>query len=1107
MIFIFCRRICNSPILSSAAMKISNLTIVLLLFFCFNSAARGFGQEISLSAKNKPLKNIFHEISKQSGVSVLYEETLLGKMPRVSIQLERQPITKALEECLKGLPLTYIIEENIILIKEKLAAPPNVEEKMRVESDTTITGRILGADGQPLVGASVHLKGKSAGTQTDKSGNFRITVPDRNAEITISYVGYQSKTISIARLNQPVSLLPAQNETEEVVVIGYGTRRKTDLTGSLSQVKSKDINAYPSTNVVQSLNGRAPGVQVIQNSGAPGSPISIRIRGTNSIQGSSEPLYVVDGFPITGNPTMLTNADIESIDILKDASATAIYGSRGANGVVLITTKRGKKGSTQTNYQGSYSIQKPRKKLSLMNPLEYGEFYNEYAQNAGLPPYFTQQQLQEFKAMGEGVDWQDEILQSAPMQTHSLSVAGGNDKTQFTMGLGALLQDGIAKGSEYNRYTFRTSVGHQISDKFKVDFNLNMNRTNTNDKNGGTNGRGASLFSGMITIPASLSPYDENGVLTIPIMEYSFISNAMINPLNYIKHQNNQSRQNGILSNVALVYRPLSSLTFRISGGIENRDSRIDNYTSTQFVRSNGSASISTSQYTSLLNENTVTFDKTLGDHHVTVLGGFTWQNFVTTTAAASGSGFSSNIPETYDLASADLFNPPTSSFTESVLMSYLGRATYEFKQKYLLTASFRADGSSIYSEGGKWGYFPSAALAWRISRENFMDNVEFISDLKLRAGFGATGSQAIAPYSTLNLLATGKTVFDNSLYTTYAPQTRLPNNLKWETTYQTNIGFDATLFVNRLQITADYYVKNTKNLLNNVQLPSSTGYIYTIRNVGEVENKGIELGITARILNPSSPIQWDFNGNISFNKNKVKKLYDGQDIYGANLYAGYFSDFVNLVREGQPLGIFYGYKENGYDATGNITYEDINKDGVITTADKTYLGSPHPKFIYSFNNSLSWKNLELTVFFQGTQGNKLYNVSSQQSIDLTQGLNLLKEQYYDHWTPTNTNAKYPAILGVMNAKVSDRYIEDGSYLRLKNIELAYTIPTNKVNLKVLRNAQVYISGQNLVTWTKYSWYDPEISSLLSGNSINLGIDFYGYPTAKSFTAGIRIGL
>ncbi|CCH56002.1 TonB-dependent receptor plug [Fibrisoma limi BUZ 3] len=970
----------------------------------------------------------------------------------------------------------------------------------------TVSGKVTGAGEEiALPGTTISLKGTTTGTTTDANGMYRINVPTSGGTLVFSSVGYQSQEVAINGQSViDVKLVADERQLNEVVVVGYGTVKKSDLTGSLAQVKAKEINAFPATNVLQALSGRAPGVQVTQNNGSPGGGVSVRIRGTNSIQGSNEPLYVIDGFPISGsNPTVLNNSDIESIEILKDASATAIYGSRGANGVVLITTKRGKTGRTTVDYDGSYSIQSLRKKLELMNAREYATFYNEQATNDNVTPYFTQAQI---NALGEGYDWQDLIFQRAPINNHNLTVSGGSEKTQFSVSGSVFKQEGIVIGSGYDRYSLRANINNDISKKFSLSYGATLTRVNTDRRNSSGGNRGGSMISAALSAYPTLTPYNEDGSYRVLATAYPWGSNVLVNPINFINEQTDRVVSNKVLANAAVTFRPIPEIAIRISGGVENNDDRNDAYTTRNFVNSQGSASIGTTQFTSLLNENTITYTKTIADkHNISALGGFTYQDFVTTTLNASGNGYISDASETYDVGAAITPGVPNSAFSKATLLSYLGRVNYSYKGKYLATASFRADGSSRYSEGSKWGYFPSGALAWRVSEEPFMKSISFLTDLKLRVGYGATGSQAINPYATLNQLGSGKTVFDDALYTTYAPGTRLPGNLKWETTEQTDFGIDAGFWSNRIRVTADYYIKNTRDLLNTVQLPSSLGFTSTIQNVGSIQNKGFELAVDANLVNKA--FRWDVSGNIAFNRNRVVKLYGGKDVLGSAINITVVNDVINILREGQPLGVFYGYVEKGYDDKGKITYQDLNGDGSININDKTIIGNPNPDFIYGFNSTMAFKGLELTFFIQGSQGNDIFNLSSvNQTLDYGFGLNMPREVYLDHWTPTNTNAKYPVISRTTQTQISNRFVEDGSYVRLRNIQLGYTLPLQQWGVNWIRNAQIYVSGQNLLTLTKYSWWDPEINSYGGSNSITQGIDHYSYPTAKSITFGIRAG-
>jgi TonB-linked SusC/RagA family outer membrane protein len=585
---------------------------------------------------------------------------------------------------------------------------------------------------------------------------------------------------------------------------------------------------------------------------------------------------------------------------------------------------------------------------------------------------------------------------------------------------------------------------------------------------------------------------------------YPWLSNVLINPLTVIYEQTNKTVANRQLANIAFNIKPIRGMIIKLSGGVQNEDNRYDNFTQIDpVINSTGSASVGTYENLSLLSENTISYTKTWGDHSISALGGFSYQDYTSTNLNASGSGFLSNSVETYNLQGAAVQGIASTSYSKSVLLSYYGRVNYNYKGRYLATVSYRRDGSSKFSVLNKWSDFPSAALAWRVSEEKFMQSLKAISNLKLRSSYGATGNNGLSPYQTLNALGSNKVVFNDALYTSYGPGTTKPGQLKWETTYEYDAGLDLGLFNNTINITVDYYHKKTKDLLNTVQLPASTGYVNTLQNVGEIQNKGWEFAADAQILDKA--VKWNLSANISFNRNEVTKLYGGQDIYGSVFFTGPLNDYVNLLREGQPLGIFYGYQENGYTSTGNIQYEDLNKDGSINALDKTYIGNPNPKFIYGFNSDVSYKGFDLTLFIQGSQGNDIFNLDATQTIDLGFGLNVPVDVYNNHWTPTNTNAKYPKISRSIAGNVSNRFVEDGSYLRFKNIQLAYNLPSGLI--KWARNIQLYISGQNLITITKFSWYDPEINSLGGGNSINQGISYFGYPTAKTLTLGIRCSL
>lgn len=1069
--------------------------------FAHNSHAQSLlSQKITVVATGSEVRKVLNQVEKQVDVRFVFSSKLIKSARKVTVSATEKPLYEVLDQILTPLGLQYEVSGKIIILKRQDALPTELPAK-GISPKRNLTGKVVDETNTPLPGVSIVVRGTQTGTTTNGDGGFELDVPD-NAVLVLSFVGYTTKEIPVE--NQSVINVTLEADVRalnELVVVGYGVVKKSDLTGSVASIKSTELNAYPATNLMQSLAGRATGVQISQNTGAPGSPISVRIRGTNSVQGGNEPLYVVDGFPYSGNPTLLNNADVESIEILKDASATAIYGSRGANGVVLITTKKGKSGRVSVDLDTYVGFQKPRKKIEMMNAKEYAQFYNEQASNDGLAPHFTQDEI---NGLGEGTAWQDIALRTAAIQNHSVSINGGNEKTRFSVSGSNFNQGGIIIGSDYVRNSVRANLSTDFSKKFKFDINTILSRIDSDRKNSEGGNRGSSLISAMLSGYPTVAPLTPEGNYSNLATVYSWGSNVITNPLNFIEQQSDHIRSNKVLANGALTFMPFEGLSIKISGGIENTDDRVDGYTTKKFVNSLGSAAISTTQTTSLLNENTVSYVKEIGKHNISAVAGFTYQDLTTTQLNTTGSGFVSDIQESFDIGAAATQGVPVSNYTKWSLLSYLARFNYSFNDRLLATVSFRADGSSRYTEGQKWGYFPSGSIAYRLSEEDFIKNIPFISDLKIRVGYGETGSTAINPYFTLNQLASGKVVFGDALTTYYAPGLRLAGPLKWETTSQSDIGLDIGFLQNRFSLTLDYYVKNTRDLLNNVPLPSSLGYGYTINNVGKVQNKGFEISANANIL--SGKFKWDVSANASINKNKVLKLYGGNDVLGEAINISVINDNINVLREGESIGAFYGYVEKGYDETGKIVYEDYNNNGTRDIGDKRIIGNPNPKLIYGFNSNMSFKNFELNVFVQGSQGNDIFNLSSvNQTMDYGQALNMPREVFENHWTPTNTNAKYPLITGkVSQAQVSNRFVEDGSYLRVKNIQLSYNLPIK--DIKWLTNAQIYVSGQNLITFTKYSWFDPEISSYGGSNSIRMGIDHYSYPTAKTTTVGLRVG-
>jgi TonB-linked SusC/RagA family outer membrane protein len=1085
---------------------VMKLIAVFLFVTCLQVSAKTSAQNITLTGKNLSLEKIFKEIKKQTGYDFWYENKLIQRTGKINVELKSATLENALEICLQDQPLSWSIVGNIIVLKQKEQVPNTATSVP--PSPLEIRGSIKNDKGEPVANASVIVKGTNTGVKSSETGDFTISVDNVNTTLVISSIGYETLEVKVSSADKLDIVLKIKATTaEEIVVIGYGTVRKSDLTGSVSSVSRKQLTAYPVTDAVMGLQGKTTGVRVVQNSGAPGATVSVRIRGGNSLLGNNEPLYVVDGFPLTSSPNAINPNDIESIEVLKDASATAIYGSRGANGVVMITTKKGKSGRAAVTFDSYYGVQKIGKTIEMMNAKEFALLANERAANDGIAPFFTTDQVNSF---GKGTNWQDELFRTAPMQNHSINIAGGNESTQYSVSGNYLTQTGVIENSGITRQSIRANLNQKISDKFNVSFNTTLtnaklSRIDSLGQKGGT------VLSAVLVAPPTVAPFDANGNYSL-VRIYPFSPNELRNPLAMAKEKQQEARTKYVLAGTALTYQPVQNLQIRSSFGIESTSSREDNYSSRVLDNTpTGQAMVSSLDWTNILNENTATYTKDLDENNsITALAGLTYQQFNAKYFTTGNiTGFPLDQLETNNLGSGSVPGTPQSWASKWTILSYLARINYSFKNTYLLTASMRADGSSRFGENHKWGYFPSAAFAWKAINTQLVKNINSISDLKFRVSWGITGSTAVDPYQTLNTLTSYRTAFNDQLYIGYAPNnSNLANpDLKWETTSQIDAGFDLGLIKNRLYFTFDYYHKKTKDLLANSPLPTSTGFTNVVKNIGKIQNSGVEFGVNAKVL--TKAFRWDVDANISTNKSKVLQLSGGTDVFGVTIPQP-LAVAVNLVRVGKPIGVFYGFLEDGLDNNGAIKYKDIDGVPGITNADRTIIGDPNPDFFYNFGSSMGYKNFELNVLFQGVQGGDIFNVNASAAANSFYfGENQLKEVFYNHWTPAkpDPNAKYPKISAKTLFRESDRYVEDGSFLRLKNIQLAYNFPVSIFGAKWIRNFQLYISGQNLWTSTKYSWYDPEINTRGAGNSISNGIDNAGYPNVKMYTFGARLTL
>lgn len=975
---------------------------------------------------------------------------------------------------------------------------------------TVVRGKVTTADdGTALPGVSITVQGSSSGTVSDADGNYSLEAP-ANGVLIFTSIGFLTKEIAVQNRTVVDAVLQADVATlSEVVVMGYGIQEKRDVTGSVSQVQTEDLEAIPVYNAEQSLKARAAGVRVTQNSGTPGGRIEVRIRGGNSMIGANDPLYVVDGFPVTGGIDYLNPADIESIDILKDASATAIYGARGANGVVLITSKKGKKGQEgRIEIKSSYGIQKEIDRYEVLNPRQYAIVANEWLKNEGEPPYFDIADMDT-----EGTDWQDAIFRTAPIQNHTLTFSGGSERTQYSLSGNYYGQEGVVKSSSAKRGSLRLNLGHELNERMTLGLNLNFARGEVynvplDNASFGENGR----VSGHLSAPPTLPVYDENGIPTRIEHIYSFASQDMRNPVIFLSPRKDRRLTNSILGNISLDFRIAEGLVFKTLFGLEYENNNNETFVPVIFEDDNGSASDGHSYFNSFLNENTLTYSKTINNrHNLSAVAGVTYQSYMSRNAGISVSELTTNITENYNLASATLIYPPSSGISEWKLLSGLARVNYSYDGKYMLTVSMRADGSSRFGEHNKWGYFPSGAVAWRLSDEPFMSNWDFVDDLKIRASYGITGNTALNPYQSLSRISATRVVYANQAETIgYIPSGVANPALKWETTAQTDIGFDLSLFEGALGFTFDYYRKSTSNLLASVPLPTSTGFSSILQNVGEINNQGIEFAVNADILRKT--FKWDVFAQVSANRNEIASLASSSDIIGASL-SHPFNSATNIARVGQPFGAFYGLVEDGLTDEGFIKYVDQNNDGLVNSADRVILGNPNPDFMFGLNNNFSYKDLSLNVFLEGVYGNEIFWATSGTFLNSFQrGHNQFTDLMGNYWTEDDPdpNAKYPKISSQTVAQVSDRYVKDGSYIRLKSVTLTYTLPVTRLGIDWCKKIQLYVSGTNLLTFTDYPGLDPEVNTTGTdaqsiGSRLSTGIDQGAYPNTKIIMFGTTL--
>lgn len=1032
--------------------------------------------------------------------------------------------------------------------------------------NTQISGKVTdAADNSAMPGVTINIKGSASGAAvTDLNGNFNLTAPN-DATLIFKFIGFMNREVAVSgRTRINVSLQSETKNLQEVVVIGYGTQKRGDVTGAVSSVSAAQIEKTPVTTIEQVLQGRTPGVQVTNNDGAPGGTVSVQIRGVGSF-GVNEPLYVVDGYPLTGGLSNLNTNDIATMDILKDASATAIYGNRAANGVVIITTKRGRKNGLQVSFDAYGSSQTKPKKINVLNAQQFAGLVVERAVGDGLQP------LPEFSNPSAltTIDWQDVMYQSGNRQNYNLSVRGGNEKLQSAISVGYLTQEGVVRFSDYSRLNASLNADYLASNWLKVAGNVKYSRVNTAVKFG-TGGQNAGFGVGSLTYliptmtgnPATSEAKDANGNYAYPTKTDQYL-NSHPNVLADAETQDQNNLTNYFLGNVSLEATLLKGLSVKTSFGLNNSDFFGNYFTPSHDRRSSEVLSFYSQNQNSSFEyvwENTVSYSNTFGIHGIDAVAGISRQENTFRNTGGQGNGSISN--EFRDLNKVLTLTNVFGGQQSYALASQFARVNYRLMDKYLFTATVRRDGSSKFAENNRYGVFPSASVAWRIKNENFLKNVSAISDLKIRASYGEVGNQfGIGNFRYLSQYGSGGNSLSynnngypfNKEYQEGLVLIALPNpNLKWETSKQSNIGLDLSTLGGKLSLTADYYTKESSDFLLNINTPAQTGFPNADLNVGSVRNSGIELGIEFR----ESQKTFNYGINLSFTtvKNEILSFTEGLNAITNIRPLGFATtgqalnnwNIYSISEVGHSIGEFYGFKTAGIfqsqaeidalnaaatakagkeefyqrpeTAPGDRKFQDINNDGKISEADRVRLGSFMPKFFTGLNLDGAYKQFDLNLFWYASVGNKIFNYTARnlQSFGRTDGgigiQNISQEYYENRWTSSNPSNEYARITRLDqngNGRPSDVFVEDGSFLRLKNIQLGYTLPASIAQKAAVSKLRFYISAQNLLTFTKYSGLDPELSTPAdptdgTRNVTATGIDVGTYPNTKFFTFGLN---
>ena len=963
-----------------------------------------------------------------------------------------------------------------------------------------ISGQVLDQDQQPVVGATVRVVGaRGAGAVTDLDGRYSLEA-DKNARLEISYIGFQTQQVK-AGLDTRVVLKAEINTLGEVVAIGYGSVRRADVTTAVSSISADDLDTRPIVSAASGMQGKAAGLQISQANGSPGSAPTIRVRGTTSLNGSNNPLYVVDGVPVD-NIDFLSADDIDNMQVLKDASSAAIYGSRAANGVIIINTKQGKAGVARVSLNAHYTFNGVRDNQNPLNTEEYIDLINDMNQKGVL-------NLQLPQGLTDRTDWKKEVYRTGHVQDYQLSVTNGTDKLRYYLSGGYTGEDGVIRSSNFKRYNVRGNIDNDINKWLTINASAaysDYTYKGTGIITGTTASRGGVIPS-ILATPTYAPIWDPEK----PGQYYNnFYGANADSPLeNIARTANGKSQNNKLLLTGKAIITLLPELKYTSSVTFDRSQNTTTNFLDSKQTREgrnqNGTGYDGRSTGTVWTFDNTLDWKRNFGLHGIDLMLGSSWTHSQWSQNYINASDYASDDIRTLNAANKISWSGTGSSASEWSIMSYFGRLQYNWKSTYMLTANLRADGSSRLAPGHKWGWFPSFSGAWRVSNEKFMKDIPWINDLKIRGGWGQTGNQSgLSDYAYLALYSFNRIQWweaGNEHAVPTRSQSSLSNpDLTWETTTQTDIGFDLTVLDNRLTFYADWYYKKTTDLIMNMTLPAGSAAARSLaRNGGTIVNKGMEF--TVKSHNLTGALKWDTAFNISFNRNQLKSLSLTPVYWGART-----NDNVNqyVVRNapGHPLGAFWGYISDGVDPeTGNLKYRDVNGDGEVTSSDRTYIGDPNPDFTFGLTNAFTWKGLSLSILLQGSVGNDIYNVSRMESEGMFNSNNQ-SDGVLRRWHIPGQITDVPKV--GFNQQNSTYYLEDGSYLRVKDVSLSYDLPKRLCQKLYLQKLMPYVSFTNLITWTNYKGRDPEVNEAGNSGSVQ-GIDWGTYPLCRSFVMGLKV--